>query len=96
MGKISADYEVVFIINPEIGEEATNATVEKFMGLIEANSTNVEKTEWGRRKLAYPIEDFTEGHYVLVNFTADSQFPAELERVFNITDIIIRSLIIKK
>ena len=96
MGRINADYEVIFIIAPEIGDEATTATVDRFVSLIEENGTVMEKSDWGRRRLAYPIEDFTEGYYVHVNFTADSQFPVELERIFNITDVIIRYLVIKK
>ena len=96
MGRISADYEVIFIINPEIGDEATVATVNRFTALIEENGTITEKSEWGKRRLAYPIEDFVEGYYTLINFTADSQFPVELERIFNITDAILRYLVIKK
>ena len=96
MGRINADYEVIFIISPEIGDEATVAAVNRFTALIEENGTITEKSEWGKRRLAYPIEDFVEGYYVLVNFTADSQFPVELERIFNITDIILRYLVIKK
>jgi small subunit ribosomal protein S6 len=97
MGRISANYEVIFVINPEIGDEAIAAAVEKTAALIEENGTVTEKSEWGKRRLAYPIEDFNEGYYVLINFTADSQFPVELERVFNITkDVIIRYLVVKK
>ena len=96
MGRINADYEVIFIINPEIGDEAIAVAVNKFTTLIEENGTITEKNEWGKRRLAYPIEDFVEGYYVLVNFNADSQFPLELERIFNITDVILRYLVIKK
>lgn len=96
MGRISANYEVIFIINPDIGDDATTATVNRFISLIEENGTITEKSEWGKRRLAYLIDDFSEGYYVLVNFTADSQFPMELERIFNITDVILRYLVIKK
>ena len=96
MGNIVSNYETVFIINPDIGDEATKSTVEKFTDLIAANGTVIEKAEWGRRRLAYPIQDFEEGYYVLVNFSSGTEFPIELERVFNITDAILRSIVIKK
>lgn len=96
MGKVSGNYEALYVINCEAGEDAVKAAVEKFYALIEANGTITEKSEWGKRRLAYPINDLTEGYYVLVNFTSAPDFPAELERIFNITDVIIRSLVIKK
>ena len=89
-------YETVFIINPELDEEATKALVEKFTGLIAANGTTEKVDEWGKRKLAYPIQDYTEGYYVVVNFSANPAFPAELSRIYNITDGILRSLIIAR
>lgn len=88
-------YETVFIINPDLDEEATKALVEKFTGLITQNGGAIESiNEWGKRRLAYPINDYVEGYYVLVNFTAAATLPAELDRIFNITDGILRSLII--
>ncbi|MBQ1674862.1 MAG: 30S ribosomal protein S6, partial [Oscillospiraceae bacterium] len=65
MAKISANYEVVYIIDPAQGEEAIAATVAKFQALAEQNGTNVVVDEWGTRKLAYAIDYKTEGHYVL-------------------------------
>lgn len=95
MEKLIAKYETIFIISPELDEEATKALVEKFTGLITENGGAVDSVnEWGKRRLAYPINDLTEGYYVLVNFTAAHDFPAELDRVFNITDGILRSLIV--
>ncbi len=95
MEKIIAKYETIFIISPELDEEATKALVEKFTGLITENGGAVDSVnEWGKRRLAYPINDLTEGYYVLVNFTAAHDFPAELDRVFNITDGVLRSLIV--
>ena len=88
-------YETTFVVNTALGEEAVNALKEKFTSLIAENAT-VEKTEeWGNRKLAYPIDDYTEGFYVYVKYTAPSAFPAELKRILNITDGILRSLTIK-
>ena len=96
MAKVSANYEVLYIINPTLGEEDTAALVEKFKSLIEANGTITEMEEWGKRKLAYPIEDLSEGSYVLVSFTSAPEFPAELDRIMKITDGIMRSLITVK
>ncbi|MCL2157778.1 MAG: 30S ribosomal protein S6 [Oscillospiraceae bacterium] len=96
MGNVVSDYETVFVINPSIGDEAIKATVEKFADLIAANGTIIEKNEWGIKKLAYPIQFLDEGYYVLINFSSSPQFPAELERVFNITENILRSLVVKK
>ena len=95
MAKISANYEVVYIIDPAQGEEAIAATVAKFQTLAEQNGSNVVVDEWGKRRLAYPIEDFTDGIYYVVTFTAPAELPAELDRVFNITDGILRSIIVK-
>lgn len=89
-------YESIFIINPDIDEEGTKALVEKFKTLLESSAQLESIDEWGRRKLAYEIADKTEGYYVLANFSADSQFPHELERIYKITDGIIKFIIIKK
>ena len=94
MAKVSENYEVMYIIDPDLGEEGTAAIVEKFKGLIEANGTISSMEEMGKRKLAYPINYKTEGYYVLVQFTSEPAFPAELDRVLRITDGIIRSLIV--
>lgn len=96
MAKISANYEVVYIINPAIGEEAIAAMVEKFKTLAETQGTVTAVDEWGKRRLAYPIEDLTEGYYVLMTFTAAPELPAELDRVLGITEGVIRSMIICK
>jgi small subunit ribosomal protein S6 len=89
-------YESIFIINTEVGEESIKALVEKFKGLLETSAQLESIDEWGKKKLAYPIEDCNEGYYVLVNFTAESSFPHELERIYKITDGIIKYMIIKK
>lgn len=89
-------YETIFIINSEVGEEATKALVEKFKGLLETSAQLENVDEWGKRKLAYPINDLTEGYYVLANFSADTEFPKELERIYKITDGILKFIIIRK
>lgn len=93
MAKLNANYEAVYIIDPRKNEEDTAALVEKFKALAETNATQVEIDEWGKRRLAYPINFKNEGYYVLVNFTAAPEFPRELERNFEINENIIRYLV---
>ena len=94
MAKVNAKYETLYIIDPAQGEEGLAALVEKFKSLVEAHGTLENLDEWGKRKLAYPINDLPEGYYVLMDYTATPDFPAELDRVFKITDGILRSLIV--
>lgn len=93
MAKTTEKYECMYIINPNLTEEETAAVVEKFKALVEANGTLDEMEEMGKRKLAYDINFISEGYYVLVKFTSAPEFPAELDRVFGITDSIMRSMI---
>ena len=89
-------YESMFIVDVTGGEDAVKASVEKFVGLINANSETVyEVNEWGKRRLAYPINDKPEGYYVVVTFKADPEFPAEFERLANIDESILRSMVIR-
>ena len=92
MAKITGKYEVLYIINPTLGEEGINALVEKFKAMVEAEGTLSNVDEWGKRRLAYPINDLNEGYYVLMNFDSKPEFPAELARVMKITDGILRCL----
>ena len=96
MEKIINSYETLFVIDPDLTEEATKALVEKFSKLIADNGEIAEVNEWGKRKLAYAIDYETEGYYALFNFSSEPEFPAELSRVLNITDGVLRSLIINK
>ena len=96
MAKVSANYEVVYIIDPAQGEEGTAALVAKFQTLAEQNGSAVEVEEWGSRRLAYPINFKNDGYYVLMTFTSAPDFPRELDRVFGITDGILRSMIVCK
>ena len=93
MAKVSANYELMYIIDPDIGEEQVTATMEKFKQLISDHGTLNEHEEIGKKKLAYPINDKPDGFYVLLRFTSAPSFPAELDRVLKITDGIMRSLI---
>ena len=96
MAKLSANYEVVFVVDPAQGEEGVAALVNNFKTLIEQNASTVEVEEWGTRKLAYPIDYKTEGYYVLVSFTSEPTFPRELDRKLRINDGIMRSMIVCK
>ncbi len=84
------------VINLKLGEEAVAGLVEKFKELIAANGTIESVEDWGKRRLAYPIMDENEGYYTLINFVSTADFPAELDRVYKITDGVLRSIIIKK
>ena len=96
MSSVTNSYETIFIVDLSQGEEAMTATLEKFKALIAANGTIETVDEWGKRKLAYEINDLTDGYYVLIHFTSGPDFPAELDRVYKITDGILRSIIIRK
>ena len=96
MAKVNANYELVFIIDPARGEEGIAALVAKFKALVEGHGTLAEVDEWGKRRLAYPINDLNEGYYVLMTFNSDPAFPAELDRILRITDGIMRSMIVCK
>ena len=96
MAKVTGNYEVLYIINPTLGEDETAALVANFKALTESRGTVAEVDEWGKRKLAYPINDLEEGYYVLMTFTADPAFPAELDRKMRINTGIMRSIIVCK
>ena len=95
MEKVNASYETIFVVDLQKGEEEIKALVEKFTSLIAKNGNVEEVDEWGKRRLAYPINDLTEGYYVLVKFNAPAQFISELERIFGITEGIMRSIVVK-
>ncbi len=95
MTEVMNKYETIFVIDSTKTEEEITALVEKFKSLIEKYGEIESVDEWGKRRLAYPINDLTEGYYVLVNFKAKSDFPVELERVYGITDGIIRDIVVR-
>ena len=96
MSEVINKYETIFVVDAALEEEAIAGIVDKFKTLISKEGEIESVDEWGKRRLAYPIDYKTEGYYVLVNFSAKPDFPAELERVYNITDGVLRSIIIKK
>jgi small subunit ribosomal protein S6 len=94
MAKQTMKYETIMIFNTQLNEEGITALADKFKALIAENGTIDEVEEWGKRRLAYPIEDEIEGYYLLVRFTSHPSFPAELDRVYKITDGVLRTLIV--
>ena len=94
--KMTNSYETIFIIDASLEEDQIAAVKEKFTSLIAANGTVSNVDDWGKRRLAYEINDKTEGYYVLVDFEADGEFPKELERVYGITEGVLREIVVKK
>ena len=90
------DYEIVMVYSLSKGEEAVASLQKKFTDLIAKNGTLGEVEEWGKRKLAYEINDLTDGDYTLINFHADPTQIAELDRVLRITDAVVRHMIVRR
>ena len=95
MEKVINSYESLFIVNVTKGDEALDATVNKFVSLIEANAEVIDVAKWGKRRLAYPIDDMPEGYYVVVTYKTSGEFPAEFERLCNIDETVMRSMTVK-
>ena len=96
MAEIINKYETIFVLDAALEEEKITALSEKFQKLIADNGTVESVDVWGKRKLAYPIDFKTEGYYVLVNFAANPEFPKELERIYGITDGVMRFITVRK
>ena len=96
MAEIINKYETIFVLEAALEEEKITALSEKFQKLIADNGTVESVDVWGKRKLAYPIDFKTEGYYVLVNFASEPEFPKELERIYGITDGVMRTITIRK
>ncbi|HEY8463264.1 MAG TPA: 30S ribosomal protein S6 [Bacillota bacterium] len=91
------DYEVMYILNADLEEEGIDAVVTRFEDVVKSGGGEVVKTErWGKRKLAYEVNDKIEGYYVLMYFKAPSSVAQELERLLKISDDVLRHLVIKK
>ncbi len=90
-------YETMYILDPSLEDERREAIIQRFADIVKADGGEVESIdEWGKRKLAYPINYIPEGYYVLMNFSADSNVPAELERNYRIVEAVMRHVIIRK
>ena len=90
MEKKICSYETLLVVSGNLADEAAKELTEKFVNLINENGSDVNVNEWGKRRLAYPINYVTEGYYVLATYKSESNFPAELDRVFGITEGILR------
>ena len=89
-------YESMYILRPDIDEETTAAAVERFKELIESHNGEIAKLDkWGKRRLAYPINDYPDGYYVLMQFRAPPDTTKELERIQRIADEVLRYMTIK-
>ncbi|TDX51794.1 30S ribosomal protein S6 [Orenia marismortui] len=89
-------YETIFIVKPDLGEEATEAVVEKMTTLIADNGGEVANTDkWGTKELAYEINDYTTGYYTVINFTGEPATIEELERIYKLDDNVLRYLILR-
>ena len=95
MEKVINSYESLFIVNVTKGDEVVEATVNKFVSLIEANAEIVDVAKWGKRRLAYAIDDMPEGYYVVVTYKTSGEFPSEFERLCNIDETVMRSMTLK-
>jgi len=90
-------YELLYIIRPDLDEEATTALVERLSGLVATNGgDNLTVEKWGKRRLAYEIEDYKEGQYILMNFEGEGRTSQEIERVMKISEDVIRFLTVRK
>lgn len=88
-------YETLYAVNGNLPEEEVKAVVEKFTALVSENGTLVKVDEWGKRRLAYPIDKVNEGYYVMTAYTANPDFPAEFERLLGIHDAIMRAMTVR-
>ena len=95
MEKVINSYEGMFIVSLANGEEAAQATVAKFTNLIAANAEVVGIDDWGKRRMAYPIQDMNEGYYTVATYKCAAEFPAELERLMNIDENVLRPMTIR-
>ena len=89
-------YETVIVTSAKLGEEGSAALVERFKALIAEHGTVQSVDDWGKRRFAYPIQKQTEGYYTLINFESTPDFTAELDRRYQITDGVLRTLIVKR
>lgn len=96
MADIINKYETIFVLDAALDEEKLTAISDRFKSLIEANGTVESVDVWGKRRLAYPIDYKTEGFYTLIKFSSAPEFPRELERIYGITDGVLRTIVIKE
>ncbi len=95
MAAVKHTYEFVLAVSVKLGEKSEEI-IEKFKNLIESNAQLTDVSRWGKKKFAYPVNKETEGEYVLFVFESSPEFPSELDRISQITDGVLRSLITRK
>ncbi|MBR4909875.1 MAG: 30S ribosomal protein S6 [Clostridia bacterium] len=93
---MTSKYEVALVFSVAGGDDAVAALNTKFCDLIAKNGTVENVDDWGKRKLAYLINDEAEGYYLFITFESEPDFPAELERIAGITEGVLRVMVIKK
>lgn len=90
-------YETLFVLKPDLEEDATTAAIERLTALIQQNHGTVEQVNrWGKKRLAYEIEDFREGYYTLVLFQGEPETAKELDRVMRLSDVVLRHVIVRR
>lgn len=96
MAEVINKYETIFVLDVNMEDEKLEAMTNKFQELIAANGEVESVDVWGKRRLAYAIDYKTEGYYVLINFSSNPEFPKELDRIYGITEGVLRTIIVKK
>jgi small subunit ribosomal protein S6 len=90
-------FEIMMVLRPDLDDEQIRSVVERFVNIITDHDGEVTAIEpWGKRRLAYEINDYKDGFYVLINYEADGSFNKELERNFRIVDTVIRHIIVRQ
>lgn len=89
-------YESIFVISALLEDEKIQEIITKFKTLIETSAQLEKIEEWGKKRLAYEIDDQKEGYYTLVQFSAAPEFPTELERIYKITEGVLKYLIVRR
>ncbi len=88
-------YESMYILKPDMEEEKKDALVKRFSDIVTSNGGEIENIdEWGKKRLAYPIDYINDGYYVLMTFAAPPELPAELERIYKISDDVLRYMVV--
>lgn len=93
---MAKNYEMVYILSPALGDEDLQAARERIQGIVSANAEINDVQDWGRKRLAYEINDFKEGAYSLVTFSAEAEAPIEIERLMRIQADVLRYLIVRQ
>lgn len=91
-------YEVMYVVRPNIEDEARKAVVERFKGILSSNGSEIiEEKDWGKRRLAYEIQDFTEGFYNIVRVKSENdEAISEFDRLAKISEDIIRHIVVRE